>query len=217
MIAGNGEDGRGIVAKRLVKLIVVIVPFAEVVDHVAEMVQERGTFGRTRRMKVVGNAIRDFDFGGVGGLLGGSAVSDHVEGDALGGVDGVDDVGAVRSPGIREGEQLGGLAGALIETHRLGFEKCIHLFRVELLVVGRDRELRGIGSGHFFLEDRLAEQRPRQRCLGFSWHEGIPFLICCGFSMTEKAAATNGAEVHAVRPDISCSFVGSPPHSEGPR
>jgi hypothetical protein len=121
-------------------------------------------------VKVVGNGIRDFDFGGVIGLLSGSAVSDHVEGDAPGGVDGVDDVGAVWTPGIGEGKQVGGLAGGLRETDHLGFEKGIHFFGVELLVVGRDRELRGIGRGHFFLEDRLSEQRPGQRRPGFPWH-----------------------------------------------
>ena len=63
MVAGNGEDGTIVFAKGLVKLVVVVLRLAKVVDHVAEMKEEGGTSG-TSRLHGGGHGVGD------GGLFG---------------------------------------------------------------------------------------------------------------------------------------------------
>lgn len=122
VIARNGQNWRGIVTERLVELVVVIIPFAKVVDHVAKMKHKRRPVRRVGGVKVAGDGIRNFDFRWVLRLRRGAAVSNHVESDALGHVNRIGNVRTVRSPGFGERVEIIGLARSLVEADHLGLE-----------------------------------------------------------------------------------------------
>ncbi len=199
MIAGNGQDRSRIVAEGFVELVEVIEGFAEVVDDVAEMEEKRRAVRGRGSVEVVGDGVGDFEFGSVVGLRRRAAVSNHVKCNALGCVDGVDHVGAVRSPGLDQRKEIRRIASRLVERDDVFGEQRLDLFGVELLVVVGDLELRGIGSRDFFVEDGLSENGLGQRRFCFSWHTSA-FL----------SFRQNQAQL------VRCPITGSPPHSEGP-
>ncbi len=99
VIAGDGEDGAGVISVGVVELVVVVLVFAEAVDDVAEVVEELRERGGGF-VDEVGEHLVD---GGVLGLGtdGGAGVSDAVEDDAAGGLDG-------RYGGVAGGAESGG-------------------------------------------------------------------------------------------------------------
>ena len=115
VIPWNRQNWRGIIAERFVELIVVIKGFAEVVDDIAKMIEKRRTGCGRGSVEVVGHGVGNFEFGCVLRLRRCAAVTDHVKRDALGRIDGVDDVGAVRAPGLRKREEISGIARRLVE------------------------------------------------------------------------------------------------------
>ena len=62
VIAWDGENRRGIIAVRIIKLVVVVARFAEIVDHVAQLVEERGPIGLIGRLAIGGQLIGDAQF-----------------------------------------------------------------------------------------------------------------------------------------------------------
>jgi len=60
VVARAGEDGRGVVAVGLVKLVVVILAFAEAVDDVAQQQRELRYLGGVGFGEVGGHLVRDF-------------------------------------------------------------------------------------------------------------------------------------------------------------
>ncbi len=153
VVAGDGEDRRRIVAVGIEELIVVVIRFAEVVDQVAEVEEERRHIGGVRLAKVghhlVGDQIlcrRAFDATGI---------ADAVKDNLAGGGDGLGFPRALAAVSPREGEhRLDGVA------RRLGNR----LNRGDLLValVGhRISKAGGVGRGLRLSENWIACGRRR--------------------------------------------------------
>lgn len=158
MIAGDGEDGGGIVAVGFVKLIIVIGGFAEIVDDVAEMEEEGGTVGVGGVVEVGGHLIGNGEFVAEFFLVGGAGVADGVEDDFAVGLDGADDLGASRAERLLEGVEIGGLAARGIEGSDVFVEEILDLL-VERGVGGMvDLEFLGVGGDRGFAEDGLGER-----------------------------------------------------------
>lgn len=158
VIAGNGKDWRGIVAVRFVEFVVIVGGFSEVIDQISEMKKKRRTVCRGRAVEVVGYGVGDSDHGREGGLRRRPAVSDHVERDGLSCVDGLDNGGAVRSPGRLKREEIARLAAGLRERDDFGGEQGVDLAGIVCAVTGCDGELRRIGRGNPFGEDGFCKQ-----------------------------------------------------------
>ena len=115
VVAGDGEDGGHVVTERLVELVVVVGGFAEVIDEVAEVVEEAGDVGGVGLGEVGDHLVGDEALGGGAGDAAG--VADGVEDDLAGLGDGGLFGGAGGAVDLREGE--GGLNG---ETGGVGWE-----------------------------------------------------------------------------------------------
>ncbi len=87
MVAGDGDDGRGVVAEGVVELVVVISGFAEVVDNVAEVEEERGDVGGIGLLEVSDELVGDEVFGGR--AFDAAGVADAVEDNLAGGGNGL--------------------------------------------------------------------------------------------------------------------------------
>src|SRR5271170_7911405 len=176
VVPGNRDNRRGIVAIRFVELIVIILRFSEVINHVAEMIKKGRPVGRTRGVQVAGDLIRHFDLVRVSMDAGSPRVADHLKDYLLRGLNSLCDLSSVRSPCGLEAVKIAGIATRRAETHRIFGEKALNLL-VELRVRRlRYFELSGIRSWNTFVENRLAENGLRQRSIRFSWHTMRPFL-----------------------------------------
>ncbi len=86
VVAGDREDRPVVGAERLVELVVVVLGFAEVVDDVAQVKEERGRV-RTARRHVPGHGVGDASLVGDRRHPGGTGVTDGVERDPAGRLD----------------------------------------------------------------------------------------------------------------------------------
>src|SRR5262249_9708773 len=82
-------DRCGVVAERLVKMIVIVLGFAEVVDDVAEMEQKGGTIGERGTMEVVRDVICHAEFGAELPDNGGAGIAGGVKDDLSGVLNGL--------------------------------------------------------------------------------------------------------------------------------
>jgi hypothetical protein len=102
VVAGDGEDRRGIVAINLVELIVIVGGFAEVVDDISKMEEERRPVGGLGVAEVRDHLVGNL--GLVKGALHVAGVTDRVEDELAGLCNGVDYTCAFRSVYLGQGE-----------------------------------------------------------------------------------------------------------------
>ena len=84
VVSGDGEDRPVVAPKRFVELVVVVLILAEVVDHVAEVEEERWAPGRPATSAAMASATRASSASAVAVewcALGGARVADRMEGD----------------------------------------------------------------------------------------------------------------------------------------
>ena len=92
-----GQHGRMVVAVRLVELVVVVARLAEVVDDVAQVIEEGGAVSRGRRVEVGRQLVRRPDFAAVFAHVRRPGVADRVKDDLPGLLDFLNDLRAVRA------------------------------------------------------------------------------------------------------------------------
>jgi hypothetical protein len=157
VIAGDGEDRPGIVAVRLVELVVVILRLAEVVDHVSEVIQEAGPVRDSGRVNVVGNLVEDADLITIFADVGTSRVAQGVKHDPAVLLDLLDDLWPSRAKGARQFINFLKRDARLFETDDVLEEKLLDDFVLGVVRRVPGREVARVRTDHTFAEDGFVE------------------------------------------------------------
>src|SRR5262249_5031512 len=106
VIARNGEDRSRIVSERVVKLIVIVLRLAEIVDDVAEMEEECRAVCIIRAAAIHGDLIRYAELIEVLARIGGPRVAECMKDDLSRMVDLLDDLSSMTAVGVLELQQV---------------------------------------------------------------------------------------------------------------
>src|SRR5215470_10457051 len=106
VIARNGEDRSRIVSERVVKLIVIVLRLAKIVDDVAEMEDECRAVCFVRAAAIHGDLIRYAELIEVLARIGGPRVAECMKDDLSRMVDLLDDLSSMTAVGVLELQQV---------------------------------------------------------------------------------------------------------------
>src|SRR6266478_6426910 len=170
MISRDPEDRRGVISKGIIKLVVVVGRFPEVVDHVPEVKQKRGAVGIVGVMPVRGQLIGNRNFMAVFLFVRRPCISDRMKDDFSSALYSLNDLGSVWPQGILKCVQIGGLAARFLEADHILFQQIS-----DLLVHLRVRRMLGFESRGIWRGIALAENRLGKRNHFTSGHKDYSF------------------------------------------
>ena len=151
--------GAGVVAERLVELIVVVLRFAKTVNNVTQMEQEGRPVRLVGGLAIQGHPVADPDLVLVGAGVGRAGIAERVEDDLAGLGDGLFNLCPMRPIGIAQPEQTVGGRARRVEADNVFFQQGLELGVLRVVRWMTGGETCGVGRGGAFTKGRLVKHR----------------------------------------------------------
>ena len=170
VIARNGEDRSRIVSERVVKLIVIVLRLAEIVDDVAEMEDECRAICLVRAVAIHGDLIRYAEFIEVLARVGGPRIAECMKDDLSRMLDPLDDLSSMTAVGVLELQQVVVGAPRFFEAYDVLLQEILDLVEHRGVARMLGREPGRVRRRRLLAEVRLMKDRLWYPCMRVPWH-----------------------------------------------
>src|SRR4029077_15176584 len=145
----------------------------KIVHDITQMEQKRGAVGRTRRVEVLGEMIRDADLVSVLADVRGAGVAGDVKDHLARSLKALHDRRSVGAERRLQRVQIAGRASGLGEGDDVLGQKVLDLFVQPLVRRVRNLQHRRVGTGNTLGEDGPPNEKLGQGATSSSWHDAL--------------------------------------------
>src|SRR6516164_118639 len=171
VIARNGEDRSRIVSERVVKLIVIVLRLAKIVDDVAEMEEECRAVCIVRSPAIHGDLIRDSELIEVLAHIGGPRIAECVKDDLSRILDLLDELSSMTAVGVLELKKVVVGTPRFFEAHDVLLQELLDfvVYRIIARVLGLESS--GVRPRDVLGEVRFVKYRLGYPCVRLPRHD----------------------------------------------